>query len=68
MCQRRVLSSGIRRRAVSLKSTDLSEERIASVPRVQEEASKQETIMSEVVSSGFFEPERGGDMFLRNDG
>jgi hypothetical protein len=65
----------IKRCAVRWKSTDVAEEHVASIFRVEEWA-KQETglaLLATNFHAGFllglsFEPEDGSDMFLRNVG
>jgi hypothetical protein len=69
---RRVSSSGIWRRVLRWVSTDVSEEHIASIFRVEEICSGNQRAISLppacslVCWTYFFDPEDGGDMFLRN--
>jgi hypothetical protein len=53
--------------SVGLVSTDVSEERVASIVKVEKSASEQPTANT-VPHSQIFRPEDGGDMFLRNVG
>jgi hypothetical protein len=76
---RRIFSSGTRRRAVRLKSTDVLEEHVASNFTVEEWA-KEGGSMKQVINHSctyyllhvsialglFFYPGDGSDMFLRN--
>jgi hypothetical protein len=67
-----VLSSGIKRRVVRWKSTDVSREHVAFIFRVEEWA-KQETSTKQVPNKAaflilFFDPDDERDMFLRHVG